>query len=143
MTHTIRFPVGDWSDDGHGKCEYYNVRSSHSAEHLREVHFKAPEVVGFEIGKICSDYEDSQLSKDFIDKLTATGMDPNNYGEEYEGSYSMYPDGIIKLWLDILIYIDADLELEIIKPPEAEPINFYGFDEKNRHLDTPGYGLFY
>jgi len=62
MTHIIRFPIGDWSDDGHGKCEYFMIKSSM-------------------------------------------------------------------------------LELERIEP-EYEDINFYGSDDKNKHLKTPGYGIF-
>lgn len=28
---TYKLPIGDWSDDGHGKCEWYLVRSNKSA----------------------------------------------------------------------------------------------------------------
>jgi len=140
MTYMIRFPIGDWSGDGHDKCEYYNVRSSHPVQHLREVHFKAPEVVGFDIGDMCHEYEDSQLSADIVDKLNTIGIDLSQYTETEE--CYMYPDSTVKLWLDILCHIDPALKLELVKT-EAEPINFYGFDDQGRHLETPGYGLFY
>ena len=142
MTYMIRFPIGDWSGDGHEKCEYFNVQSNYPVQHLREAHFKAPKVVGFDIGSICHEYEDGTLSDDVIEKLNAINLKPEDYGEEYQGNYSMYPDGMVNLWLDILCHIDPALKLELVKT-EAEPINFYGFDDQGRHLKTPGYGLFY
>lgn len=165
MTHIIRFPIGDWSDDGHGKCEYFMVKSNMSVESLRELHFKAPEVIGFDIGKMCSEYEESTLDPDIIKKLIAIGIDPQTYeltGELAVEECWMDEEKLIDIWLDVLKYIDKTiagttndvdnikvgvtpiwLELDRIKKPDYEDINFYGMDEKNRHLDTPGYGVFY
>ncbi len=144
MTHMIRFPIGDWSDDGHGKCEYFEVHSNHPVQHVREVHFKAPEVIGFNIGDMCRNYEECQLSTEVVTKLNAIGIDPNKFlldGEIDPEDYYMDYESLINIWLAILSYIDPTLELEVIKS-EAENINFYGMDEKNRHLETPGYGVF-
>lgn len=138
MTYIIRFPVGDWSDDGHGKCDYFEVRSNYPVQQLREIHFKAPDVVGFEIGNMCR--EDSQLSTDVFGKLIAIGFDLSQYTETEE--CYMDSEGIIDIWLAILRHIDPSVELERIKS-EAEDINFYGFDKKKRHLAAPGYGVFY
>ena len=141
MTHIIRFPIGDWSDDGHGKCEYFEVRSNYSVQDVREVHFKALDM-GINIGSICRDYEESELTDEMVNKLKSIDLNPNDYSdEEGDGGY-IDPEGLILLWLDILRYVDSELELEIIKS-EAKDINFYGHDEKNRHLETPGYGVFY
>lgn len=141
MTYMIRFPIGDWSDDGHGKCEYFEVQSNHPVQHVREVHFKAPEVIGFNIGDMCRNYE--ELSTEVVTKLNAIGIDPNKFldGEIDPEDYYMDYESLINIWLAILNYIDPTLELEIIKS-KAEDINFYGIDEKNRHLETPGYGVF-
>ena len=166
MTHIIRFPIGDWSDDGHGKCKYFMVKSNMSVQSVRELHFKAPEVIGFDIGKMCSDYESSTLDDDIVEKLIAISIDPQTYnmdGSIAEEECWMDSEKLIDIWLDILKYIDktiagmpddveditvgidatAGLELERIKKPDYEDINFYGIDEKYRHLQTPGYGVHY
>ncbi|KKM90773.1 hypothetical protein LCGC14_1235230 [marine sediment metagenome] len=156
MEHLIRFPVGDWSDDGHGKCHYFIVRSNKPVQELRELHFSCKEKLGFDIGDICRDYEDSELSLDIFDKLQAAGFDiewnsdPDD--DEANTKYSRYfaemkeltmdPEEVFNLWTDILKFLDPDLNLELTVV-ESDDINFYGFDEKKRHLNTPGYGVFY
>ena len=150
--YNIRFPIGDWSDDGHGKCDYFMVTSNMSVESLREVHFKAPEVVGFDIGSMCSDYESSTLDNDIVEKLMAIGIDPHEYSlNEDTGEWDvlletdcwMDAEKLVDIWIDVLKYIHAGLELDRVKKPDYEDINFYGSDEKQRHLQTPGYGVFY
>jgi len=46
---------------------------------------------------------------------------------------------VLSVWLFLLNHIDPTLRLERTAIPN---IQFYGFDTKNRHLNTPGYGLF-
>jgi len=150
MEHLIRFPVGDWSDDGHGKCHYFIVRSNKPVQELRELHFSCKEKLGFDIGDICRDYEDSELSLDIFDKLQAAGFDIEWEGEQPEyakyfdsiNARIMHTEEVFNLWTDILKFLDPDLNLELTVV-ESDDINFYGFDEKKRHLNTPGYGVFY
>lgn len=65
------------------------------------------------------------------------------------------PEEMLNIWITILNVINPDLKLEIAsealssyyikyKGYPHEPsgnINFYGYDVQNRHLDTPGYGI--
>lgn len=143
MTYTIRFPIGDWSDDGHGKCKYFMVKSNMPVKQVREIHFLAPTAVGFNIGQMCSDYECSSLDADIVEKLLAIGIDPKKYGmEDDDDDYWMEPESLVDIWIDILKYINTGLDLERITKNDYEDINFYGNDDKNRHLETPGYGVF-
>ena len=141
MTYLIRFPVGDWSGDGHNLCETFDVQSNYPVKQIREIHFKAPEVLGFNIGDICHEYDDDVLDEEIADKLKAIGIDLSEYIHEDE--YHLTPNSIIVIWLAILRHIDSTVELIRIDPPKGENISFYGFDEQHRHLDTPGYGTFY
>lgn len=65
------------------------------------------------------------------------------------------PVGILRVWLTVLKVIDPSLTVTIEteamskyfvkykgypKQPEGS-IHFYGFDDKQRHLQTPGYGV--
>jgi hypothetical protein len=66
-----------------------------------------------------------------------------------------YPQDMLKIWITILNVINPELKLEIASEAMShyyikykgyphEPvgdINFYGYDKQNRHLNTPGYGI--
>lgn len=135
----IEFPIGDWSDDGHGKCETFLVDSNVSVETLRELHFLAPEQLGFEIGSICQDYGDCTISQEVLAKLKTFLTE-----ELYEKAAEEYVDAesLCKIWLACLMQIEPTVHLSIVPTPSRESINFYGHDAKGRHLKTPGYGLF-
>lgn len=147
--YKIKFELGDWSDDGHGKSKIFLVESSVPVEELREIHFKAPNVLGFDIGSICSEYEKNWITKDFYYTLhKVIKVEPNeeldeNFWEEYEDKYYFEDvDELLWYWLKCLTAIEPTLELKIVDDRTHPSIHFYGFDSLGRHLNTPGYGLF-
>lgn len=134
----IQFPVGDWSDDGHGKCEYFTVESNVPVDQLREAHFAAEEKIGINIGHICSDYEDSVIDDEVLVKLQ-----PFIGAKLYERVKDYVdPSDMVKIWIACLMQVDPTIKLEIVDEESLPSINFYGHDAKGRHLSTPGYGLF-
>jgi len=130
----IEFPIGDWSGDGHGKCDTYLATTPMSVQEVREAHFAAPSVLGFDIGDICKDYHESEIDESILEKISAVLPAWDN--ERMENTEALFI-----LWISLLNLIDPRLMLTPIES-DAEPINFYGYDEKKRHLNTPGYGLF-
>lgn len=154
----IKFPIGDWSDDGHGKCRWFLVEvgknnkesDSETLKRVREAHFKCKEVLGFDIGDICSKYNEYRIRREILDKISEEiwskyhAMDEKSIAEQkeiYELEFNA--DNLIYLWLDILHYLDNELRFEVLDDNSDIPtINFYGVDEQRRHLNTPGYGLF-
>ena len=57
--------------------------------------------------------------------------------------YALEPQVLLQIWLDMLMAVDSQIVLNIDTYDVQMPtMHFYGFDEKKRHLDTPGYGLF-
>ena len=132
--HLIEFPVGDWSDDGHGKCAYYIIESAKPVQEVREVHFRAPKVCGFNIGDICCEYGEGSLNDYIRCKLEELGF-AFQVIEEIEHLTSR---DIVNIWVFLLNHVDGSLELSVLDIPS---INFYGYDEKKRHLNTPGYGV--
>jgi hypothetical protein len=130
----IKFPIGDWSGDGHGRCEYFLATTPEKIKDVREAHFAAPRIIGFEIGDICKDYGDSEIDEDIQEKLGE--IFPAWSDENIEN-----PESLFILWISLLNHIDPRLMLTPVVD-DAEEINFYGRDDKGRHLDTPGYGLF-
>ena len=132
--HKIDFPIGDWSDDGHGKCKWFTILSNKSVDELRELHFGCSRQLGFEIGDLCSDYEDSYLNDFIIGVLTSTGIIDESAEEE------LTLTALFQIWLKIYQYLDPSFSYTI---EQNTTIQFGGFDNSGRHLKTPGYGLFY
>ena len=52
--YLTNFEVGDWSEDGHGKCDDFLVFSKRPVQSIREAHFKCKDMYGIKIGKICN-----------------------------------------------------------------------------------------
>ena len=138
-------PIGDWSRDGHEKCDYKIVISNKSVEEVREIHFKARDTLPFSIEEICCVYQDQKIDKEMFEIIKSTGLDPENYFyyHDYAGKevwdMEWNTDAMAELWIDWLKLVDPDLELEI---KDLEMIPFYGRDKKNRHISFVGYGLF-
>jgi len=139
----IDFPIGDWSGDGHNQCTTYTVKSAKPVDDLREAHFKCKELLGFAIGDMCKDYEEFTIREDILDILEANKLlSKAYYKAESAERFDADPEELCEIWVNVLNHIDTTLELELTVRPKNESINFYGFDEKRRHLSTPGYGLF-
>lgn len=140
MSYQINFEIGDWSHDGHNESATIKVFSNHPVERLREAHFMCPTKLGFDIGDICGEYEETEIREDIMDTLEDNGFDTSKFSYEYPTSREM-----IQLWADILMHIDPELELYLETPEEREKLptmHFYGYDKNKRHLRVPGYGLF-
>jgi len=146
--HRYRFPIGDWSNDGHGKCEWFVIEGKKDVDAVREAHFKAKKELGFDIGEMCQHYEQDTLDKKWMERLTALGVDLSEIEKDpldAKGSEDYVllpiPHDLVLIWVALLNIIDPELELKVVNNP-MPTINFYGYDKKRRHLNTPGYGLF-
>ncbi|PIN88389.1 hypothetical protein COU61_05145 [Candidatus Pacearchaeota archaeon CG10_big_fil_rev_8_21_14_0_10_35_13] len=139
VRNLIMFPVGDWSDDGHGKCEYYFATTQRSLEEVREAHHNAPNTLGFPIEGICQDYGDPIIDNAIVEKLRTEGYGKFEISDEDDGK--IYPSGeeVFKIWIFLLNKINPGLEL---KQTDMPSINYYGKDKSGKRLRTPGYELF-
>ena len=143
--YDIKFTLGDYSRDGHGQFDDYIVESNKPVEHLRELHFSCIETLGFDIGDMCRDYEDNQLDESIFDILREHNiLDDESLYLLQTNKYNIEdPDELLGIWLSILIHLDPSLTLLVKTPDEIPSMHFYGYDEKRRHLNNPGYGLYY
>lgn len=224
--YTIKFELGDWSQDGHNQSVVYTVRSNKPVNEVREAHFRGDalltEMGRFEISDICGDMSyttdqeliwletlsalgifnaENELLGEFFneiyERLTDESKETLGSDDEYleladEDDYEKLIDEetLVKIWAAILMNADDTLELEVIGsdaeldetpialltrnpeviqiirdalklipdtitgggmdilreaasyvPEKVESLHFYGFDSKDRHLSTPGYGL--
>lgn len=60
--YLIKFPIGDWSNDGHGKCDWYMFKSNVPVEELRIAHFKVHDEI-MELDQ-CENIENYDSSRD-------------------------------------------------------------------------------
>lgn len=141
MEYRFRLPIGDWSDDGHGKCNYYYIKSNKPIEEVREIHFQTKENTGYDIEEICKEYEDSSIDIDLFNELVELGLDVEEFDLPYDDQVMFSPDNMCQLWVLLLMKTDETLKLEIEDIPEM--LSFYGYDEKKRHIGFVGYGCFY
>ena len=142
--HIFRLPIGDWSDDGHGECNYYHIESNHPVEVVREAHFKIKEATGVDIEQIANEYENNFISSNYsvIKYLKNKNIIPSHFFDRDDNGYYADPYSMAKLWLLLLQDAEPILQLNIVAADEFPMLPFYGYDEKKRHIGFVGYGTF-
>lgn len=142
--YQIKFTLGDYSRDGHGMSDDYIVESNKPVEHLCELHLSCIKTLGFDIGDMCREYGENQLAESIFDILKEHKIleDECLYYLETNDFVIEDPDELLGIWLSVLIYLDPTLTLLVKTPDEIPSMHFYGYDEKKRHLNNPGYGLY-
>lgn len=71
MSQIVRFSIGDWSDDGHGGCSSFLVKSNVDVKVLREAHYAAE----FNISEFYSDYDVTSVKKEgWLSELLELGL---------------------------------------------------------------------
>jgi hypothetical protein len=141
--YNFNLPIGDWSDDGHGKCDFVFVESNKPVEEVREVHFKIKEVTGIDIHNIANEYDESVIDEDdpVIEYLKSKEELRRNV-EEYNGRYYATVDFMSDLWIMLLQDTDPTLKLKKVVAEKIPMLSFFGYDEKKRHIGFVGYGTF-
>lgn len=137
--YLFSIPVGDFSDDGHGKCEYYEYSSNKPIEDIREAYFSAKEKLGKAYPEIvCENHEENTVDEDLQDELEALGF---QFDDNEESPYCLVDNDMLKLTEWFLKQGDNDLILER-KPEKYVPmLQFYGYDKQGRHIGGIGYGI--
>ena len=129
----IRFPIGDWSGDGHRECDWYIVFCETTVTKVAEAHNKCSGLFGFDIGDMCREYEDSKLSPEIVGLLLVAGILAGEYCEDAE---YMQSEELLELWLAILNKIDSTLKLKNITK------DFASIHSQPLSINVPGYGVF-
>lgn len=131
--------VGDWSNDGHGLHEDYVVKSAKPVEEVREAHFKIKSATGVDIEDICCECQDCGIMNDDYEKLEALGY---GFDDREKEMHTLTAEGMAHIWLFLLNLTDPSLKLQFAPKEEMPTLHFYGYDEKNRHINFVGYGCF-
>jgi hypothetical protein len=133
--HTFSIAIGDWSNDGHGRCEHYWFKSNKPIEQVREAYFAAKK----RLPKLCPDqfcdeYEQSEVPDSVYNALVEAGAPSLP-----DDGMCANPDWMASVVAWYLRQGDPTLTIESIKHPPM--LQFYGTDAKGRHIDGFGYGL--
>ena len=148
MTYTFRFPIGDWSRDGHGDCNWYKVQSNKPVQLVRESYFEITQRLGTGLDSQfadapCSDYEDRTISLEWLKKV---GISPDalvgidDYDPEDGVMETWQSETIAELFILFMNKHDPSLDLKIVDDKD-DMFTFYGMDEKGRHIGNMGYGV--
>lgn len=146
--YKFKIPIGDWSGDGHGHAEWYIVECNKPVEYVRELYFQACDKIGFTLDghhKLtpCAEYEDYKFPRETFQKLLNFGieLDKDLINYIYETESTDGSDGFIEIVLSFIRTQDPELILNIVSN-DFKMFQFYGHDDKNRHIGYFGYGLF-
>lgn len=141
----VTLAVGDWSDDGHGKYQDFIAEYTGELQSVRDAHFNSYAATGVDLQNFCRQYGDNRLP----DSIRQLAIDKGWEIQEYNTSelledfniYLMAHD-IAILWVKILDLTDPSLQIKLCPQRKIDTLHFYGYDEKRRHLNVPGYGVF-
>lgn len=123
--HLFRIPIGDWSGDGHGKCDWYTARSNKPVEEVREAYFAARERMPTLCPeRYCDEYEESRIKDPVLDALEAAGAPAHAIAEFRDDC----PDDLSLVLAEIVVWFcmqgDPELRVELVqeeKPPMLIP----------------------
>ena len=141
--HQFRIPIGDWSDDGHGKCDYHDATAAKPIDDVREAYFSAKK----KLPRVCPEnfceaYEDSVVSPEMIAALREAGA-PESVLKQFE---SENPDDKGRTFAEVVVWYinqgDPTVDVQLETAGQVPMLPFYGSDKKRRHIGFFGYGLF-
>lgn len=163
MEHKFAIPVGDWSDDGHGKCDVYHFVCNYPVEDCRRAYIESCKKTGVQFHHgahtfpydrtnalngitICTEYEDYRISQNVLDILSAHGLDVIGFINRIDTFYvEEDEDGIVAPGSDIFACLIMEfiglslngLRYELQKRPTV--LNGFWNEELNVQF---GYGLY-
>lgn len=145
--YKFRLPIGDWSDDGHGKCNYYIIESNINPEDLVEIVHNLD--LKHKFSNICSEYKEYCATDEQVEYLKSLGLNIESYFNE---DNSLETKSFAQLFLDIIMLENPEIKLKIINDNIVEFNNWFGqkiSKERNLNLNNNvsvlsslGYGLF-
>jgi len=148
MEYIFRIPIGDWSNDGHGRYIDYYIKSNKPVEHVREMYLQACQTSGISLdgsGKYpapCAEYENYLFSEQQIKDLIEYGINITDKQREFWTTDCIETYEFCDLVLEFIKVQDPELTLERGMNEKPPMLQFYGWDEQKRHIGYFGYGLF-
>lgn len=126
ISYTIRIPIGDWSNDGHGQCDYYHFKSNKPIKNVEKAFLAAKKKYpDISPDIFCYKYQDSKVPEDISKKIKALGF---SLTLSEGGLYDVEEFACYVAFFCML----GDIELKLTQMPTPESLCISCF----------GYGLF-
>lgn len=142
----VKLVIGDWSDDGHGKCDFVHFEVNKTQEEIIGAYkkFVKKYKIGFDRSKdvtiILADYEDNVLSVDIVKTMQEAGVRFDKLDHEIEdGEYWACPTDAAILFMEMARTQLDGFEYKIIDD-DIPCLN--GFWSKNFNVSI-GYGCYH
>lgn len=135
-TYSFSIPIGDWSDDGHGKCEYFYATATKPFKDVCLAFKAAKKKLDFSPEEVCSEYEENEVTEEAIELLKEHGFEID--------SDNFYTREMAELVVWFLNQGDSELNA-VLLPEDEEPPMLRNWDYRDitgENLDGFGYGLF-
>lgn len=137
----FRIPIGDWSGDGHGYCNWFIASTPKTIKDVREAYFAAQKLhqKQFHPESFCEDYEDDTVSIEYaasIKELSGVEL-----GEPYDDEVMVTPEAMAEYLVWFINQGDPSVDVQLEESVD-ETLHFSGYDKKKRHIGFIGYGLF-
>lgn len=143
LLYVYQIVIGDWSDDGHGKCDHYTVETSHNMTEIQEAYLKAVNACGVSLHRnskanyeLCSEYQDNTIPEEAEERLTELGVDWKLIETKYDRDCGMNPDSFSYLFMEMVKTQISDFEYKFSAGPPY--LNGY-WGKLNHHF---GYGCY-
>lgn len=138
----IQFDIGDWSKDGHGMSDSFNIISNLDVTVLRAAHLKFKKLYGVSIEDIC--YDSSRIEESLYTTLYLLDiLNKSKYPSPAEihkfGYYIGEPKDILDIWLNCLKLVEPTFEYTMQK---SERMVHYSNTFSDTVINCPGYGLY-
>lgn len=116
--HAFIIPVGDWSGDGHSKCEYVHADAAKPFKAVCQAFAAAKkkfkdEGSDFTPEDLCSEYQDNEIPAETVELLKEHGykINPDNF----------YVDEMTDLVIWYLNQGDSDLDAKVLSGKKKIP----------------------
>lgn len=138
-------PIGDWSSDGHGKCDWFTVETNKPLQECFDAWFFAKEKFPTEVhpDNICSDYQDNTITIELREQIKELGFTGFDDMEIYNDEIWMDREKLAEYQIWFMMQGDSNLQLKIL-PGNPKFINWTCDEGKDQHrtVHSCGYGLF-
>lgn len=140
MQYKFQIPIGDWSGDGHGQCDVYYATSNKLIIDVREAYFAAKKKLPKKMcpENFCHDYEDGVIPDSVIKLLKKYKCNLAKVAEDEGFSSKEMAEYVV--WF--INQGNPDVNAILMDEEDVPTLSFYGYDDKKRHIQFIGYGLF-
>lgn len=145
LPYQMRYTIGDYSDDGHGKTDVLSIAASHPFEEIKKAYAKSVQSTGIDfIDVVACGYENRTYP---LKKFMELGLDQEtanfeNFGDSQDQSSEIgaitSPEHYLLLitWFCKLSLPDLVIEEVESSTPDFQSIGIAGYEQH-------GYGLFH